>query len=153
MNLCPEFENPEKKTGCLIEPVLERVVKLEKLQTALSGSEGHPEEGFIFKAELFFNAAIQESHKKWTRMQKLVAASIVVPILAGLIGWGAVGGYTFVKRVDEGLDQLKQIHKSQGLPDTKKGIGEAAPETTLGAKATNQDALTADGQDAYQFSR
>ena len=72
VEVCPELQDPGR-TGCLVGPVLDRVVKLEKLETALNGPEGHPELGFIWKAETFFANAASASKEKWTRMEKSIA--------------------------------------------------------------------------------
>lgn len=138
VEVCPELQDPGR-TGCLVGPVLDRVVKLEKLETALNGPEGHPELGFIWKAETFFANAASASKEKWTRMEKITAASVAATIMIPIFIWAAVGTYKFVKDVNAGLKKLDEIHSSQVLP--KKGNANSEPEYTVHMKSPQFDAV------------
>ena len=93
IQMCPEFQHPGL-TGCPLTRIESRIESIESV---------------MIDVQVFFK-------NRWTRMEKIAAAAIIGPILAALLGWMVLGGYTFVQRVDKAIDQLDEIHKTHVLP-------------------------------------
>ncbi len=102
--ICPEVLHPGQ-TGCKL---MELDVRLSKFDLALNGPEDKPELGLIHQCRVLY----EREKRRWTRMQKLTLAAIVVPVLCTFLVWGSINAYTFIKDLSQASQELHQLHRT-----------------------------------------
>ena len=123
-----------------------------QMQTALEGVSNYR------KATLEWDKYITESRlsrklraeaeeraekKKWTRMQKITVAGIVVSIVLALGGWAFTGVYSFIKDVNQAVRELHEIHKVQAAPNQKPAVPSTSGELHVATANQPTDATIA----------
>lgn len=107
IDLCPEVTNPGK-VGCKLA---ELATELADIKLALNGPPDAPEKGYIHQGLAFFSEARIAEKKRWTRMQKLTLAGVIVAALGYPVGWCSINAYLFFKDVSHAVQELHEMHR------------------------------------------
>ena len=112
--VCPEVLHPGQ-TGCKLTNIEK---SLEAINTLLQGPDDDPERGFVHQALSCFKLVEQNERRRWTRIQRLTLAGVVVPTLGGMLWWGCTNIYTFIKDVDQAVHEMHEMHQTRTSPKT-----------------------------------
>ncbi len=110
------------------EELVERLISVEgKLEKALEGVSNFrkfQERGsrFFDRSEALMDAQEISEKKKWKRSDKIAAISILLIVLAPLVGLIANRAISFYEEMKQFHDEFKQIHKSDLIP--KKSLAD-----------------------------
>ena len=90
--------------------------KLEATALLLNGPSGKPESGFVYQVLAYLEEAKKRS---WTRSQKIGVAAWAVPLTLGVLWFCAANVYTFVKKVDDAIQVINEIHQTRDIHQNK----------------------------------
>ena len=112
--LCPETQHPGQ-TGCRIAPLEKKVANLDE---ALNGPEGHPEQGFLFRANSFFD---MQEKRHWKRSDKIATVAVLAVCILPPAAWVIPHPVEFFKDLYGMAQEYEKLHKSELQPLTTTG--------------------------------